>query len=88
MDIATFPKNATQEVRAQLVMLDGRPFASLRVFAATRDGKGCPTKHGLALSVDSLPALEEAVQKLRAAATDPASFLPQATDNGSVKTMT
>jgi hypothetical protein len=74
MIVATFPKNATQEVRAQLGEYRGHPTASLWVFVATRDGETIPTKYGLSLGVESLPALEEAVQKLRRAAQDPASF--------------
>ena len=73
MIVHSFPKNATQEVRAALGEYRGCRVASLWVFAASRDGI-VPTRHGLSLSVESLPQLEAAVQKLRAAAIDPASF--------------
>jgi hypothetical protein len=74
MVVATFAKNATQEIHAQLTEYKGQRVASLWVFAATTNGKPVPTKSGLSLSVDSLPELEEAVQALRAAASNPASF--------------
>lgn len=75
MLIASFTKNGSEEVRAQLQMHQGRPTASLWVFGANGDGSAYPKKgKGIALSADLLPALEDAVQKLRAAAANPASF--------------
>lgn len=75
MVIASFQKNGSEEVRAQLAHVAGRPIASLRVWE-TRGGRTFPSPtKGLALSVDHLPALEDAIQKLRAAATNPASFV-------------
>lgn len=74
MDVAVFQKNGSEEVRAQLATIGGRPCASLRVYE-TRNGRTFPSRtKGLAFSIDALPALEEAVQALRAAALDPASF--------------
>ena len=74
MVVASFPKNGSEEVRAQLGEYRGRSVASLWVFAVTRNGDSVPTKHGLSLAVESLPALEEAVRALREAAKHPASF--------------
>jgi hypothetical protein len=74
MDIAVFQKNGSEEVRAQLATVGGRPVASLRVYE-TRNGRTFPSRtKGLAFAVESLPALEEAVRELREAAKNPASF--------------
>ena len=78
MLVATFPKNNSQEIRAQLGTYAGRPVASLWVFAATTDGEPVATRYGLSLGVESLPALEDAVHKLREAAKNPAAFEPTA----------
>jgi hypothetical protein len=74
MLVATFPKNASHEVRAQLGTYAGRPVVSLWVFAATREGEPVATRYDLSLGVESLPALEEAVHALREAAKNPAAF--------------
>lgn len=72
MLIASFPKNGSEEVRAQLQMHEGKSTASLWVFGVTTDGRGYAKKgKGIALSADLLPALEDAVRQLRAAAADP-----------------
>lgn len=65
--VCEFSKNQREVIRAQIGEFDGKPVASLWVYAEARSGGMFPTKKGLSLSTDSLPQLEDAVRQLRAA---------------------
>jgi Transcriptional Coactivator p15 (PC4) len=61
-----WPKNSREEVRASLTTYRGHRLADIRVYVADDgDGDGDhPTKKGLAVRVQDLPRLREAVDAL------------------------
>lgn len=67
--VYTFPKSATQQVRARLTSWKGREYADLRVFAES-EGEYVPTKKGLSVRVEDIPKLVDAVAALRRAADE------------------
>ena len=62
--VYAWPKNSLEEVRATLSTFKGRRLADLRVWTTDEDR---PTKKGLAVRVEDLPRLLEAVEALIAA---------------------
>jgi hypothetical protein len=63
--IATIEKNAIEQLRVELSEYQGHNLISLRIWAnydSSTDDKH-PTKKGLALRVEKLPELIEALQK-------------------------
>jgi len=63
--VSSFPKNALEEVRAQIVNYKGYDLIDLRVWALKKDGDGVvATKKGITLSIELLPALKKAVLAL------------------------
>lgn len=64
--VHTFPKNAHEEVWAYLQEYRGHQLAHVRVFTVDEQGDH-PTRRGLALKVEDLPELVEAVAALCAA---------------------
>lgn len=65
--VYVWAKNSREEVRATLKTWKGHELADLRVWMADDDDVDHPTKRGLALRVDDLPKLREAVEALIAA---------------------
>jgi Transcriptional Coactivator p15 (PC4) len=60
-----WPKNSREEVRAMLTTFKGHRLADIRVYAASDDDDGDhPTRKGIAVRVEDLPKLLEAVQAL------------------------
>lgn len=57
-----------QEIRISLSKFKGRTFADVRLFLCNRAGEVVPTRKGIAIPVERLAELEEAVLKLRNAA--------------------
>jgi Transcriptional Coactivator p15 (PC4) len=68
--VFTFPKNSREEVRATLTVFRGHRLADLRVWRADAEDTDHPTKRGIAVRVEDLPRLLEAVQALVAAAAE------------------
>jgi hypothetical protein len=68
--VACFGKNTREEVRAALTAFGGYRLADLRIWVEDREGEPCPTKKGLAVRVEHLPALRDAVEALIAAAAE------------------
>ena len=67
MLIASFPKNHRHEVQAALSEWEGKPTATLWVFALTQNGPKA-TRQGLSIARDQLPDLKRAVDALTEAA--------------------
>lgn len=59
--IAKIEKNNTEEVRVQLRKWKDRWNIDVRVYYPEKNGTMAPAKAGIALSVDKLPELEEAI---------------------------
>lgn len=60
--IASFPKNATEEVRLELRQIRRRDILDIRVWAAIPEvGEKIPTGRGLSLEVSHLKDLKKAV---------------------------
>jgi len=59
------PKNAAEEVRVALSEFRGASLIDLRIFADLGDGDRHPTKKGLALRIDRLPQLIDALERAR-----------------------
>lgn len=62
--VAVIPKNSRQEIRVGLREFRGAKFVDLRIFAefaGTTDARS-PTKEGVAIAFDRLPAVIEALQ--------------------------
>jgi hypothetical protein len=63
--VYSFPKNAREEIRATLTTFKGFRLADVRVYCADDNGDGDhPTRKGIAVRVEDLPKLLEAVQAL------------------------
>ena len=62
--VYVFSKNSREEVRACLTSFKGHRLADLRVYAADENDVDHPTRKGIAVRVDDLPKLLEAVQAL------------------------
>ena len=61
--IATFDKNASEEVRVQLREFRGHQLLDMRVYFRPDDGsEPRPTRKGLSVSINLMPKLLEAVQ--------------------------
>lgn len=60
--IAAIPKNSREELRVTLDHFRGHDLLNLRVWYDA-DGEMRPGKHGLAVRLDLLPTLIEALQK-------------------------
>lgn len=65
--VYSWPKNSREEVRATLSTFKGRQLADLRVYRADENDVDRPTRKGLAVRVEDLPKLLEAVEALIAA---------------------
>lgn len=63
-----FPKNAREEVRATLSTFRGHRIADVRVYIADEVGDAIPTRKGLSIRIEELPALRDAVDALLEAA--------------------
>jgi hypothetical protein len=61
--VYAWPKNGREEVRATLTEYRGYRLADLRVYADD-DGQDVPTKKGIAVRVEDLPRLRDAVEAL------------------------
>jgi len=70
--IASFRKNAMEEVRASLSDYKGKTYLDIRVFYRDEEGEWKPTKKGITIAPDLLPELEKAVAALRDAIEQPA----------------
>ncbi len=69
LHIATVPKNGVEEVRVALSSYQGHALVDLRVYAEFGDDdERRPTKKGVALKVERLPALIGALQAAEAEA--------------------
>jgi len=68
--IATLPKNRRETIRVALEAYRGIELVDVRVMAALDDDTGLtvPTKKGISLRVEQLPALIEALQDAEAEA--------------------
>jgi hypothetical protein len=65
--VAEFPRTFREVVRAELFRVGTQPGAQLRIFAWTPGGMR-PTRRGVAVAIDKLPALRAAVTALEDAA--------------------
>lgn len=66
--VASFSKNSSEEVRAQLTSYRGYDLIDLRVWALRGEGlEGIATRKGLTLSIELLPELKKAVVALEKA---------------------
>jgi hypothetical protein len=63
LHIATVQKNAREELRIILTEFKGYRLCSMRVFFEAKDGAMRPGKAGLAIRVEKLPDLIEALSK-------------------------
>ncbi|MBP2294712.1 hypothetical protein [Azospirillum rugosum] len=65
--IATLPKNRRQEIRVRIGTYKGHRFADVRIFSdppSDRSALGrVPTRRGVAVAVDALPDLINALRK-------------------------
>ena len=61
---AVFRKNATEEVRVSLEDFKGHRLVNIRVWFTGDDGEMRPGKQGLALRVEMLPAMLDALGKV------------------------
>ena len=69
--VARFQKNASEEVRAQIIKYKGHDLIDVRVWVPRQDRPGeNPTKKGLTLNIELLPQLKDAVLKLETALRD------------------
>lgn len=63
--LASFQKNAMEEVRLSLTEYKGHQLVDLRVyFQPLSSGEAYPTKKGLTISVDVFPELKDAIVKV------------------------
>lgn len=62
--VYVFSKNSREQVRASLTTFKGLRLADLRVFSVDENDVEQPTRKGIAVRVDHLPKLLEAVQAL------------------------
>lgn len=61
--VAIVPKNSREEVRVRLSTFHGQRLADVRVFVdSDRSDDRVPTKKGVSVQLDTLPALIEALQ--------------------------
>lgn len=60
--IATIPKNSREEVRISLSEFRGVDLINLRIWFDAKDGDKRPSKDGLALRLEKLPDLIQALQ--------------------------
>jgi hypothetical protein len=66
--IATIEKNKTEEIRVSLSTFNGYDLANIRVWFRTDDGDMRPGKAGLAIRLEKLPAVIQALTDLEAEA--------------------
>ena len=59
--------SAGEEVRASVSTFQGRRYVDLRVYFTGADSEAHPTRKGIAVAVEQLSELAEAVRRLRAA---------------------
>lgn len=62
--VATFPKNAREEVRISLSQYGGHNLANLRVWYQADDEQMKPGRHGLAIRLEKLAELRDALDRL------------------------
>ena len=62
--IASFAKNAMEEVQVSLTEYLGRDLVDIRTYYTDDEGEKKPTRKGISLSVDLFPALKDAVLKV------------------------
>lgn len=65
--VYSFARNPLEEVRASVTVFKGKEYVDLRIYFKGDDGEYRPSKKGLALPLEILPELEEAVRRLRQA---------------------
>ena len=70
--VYSWPKNSREEVRASLTTFRGRRLADIRCYIADERDVDHPTRKGLAIRVEDLPKLREALDALIAAAREAA----------------
>jgi hypothetical protein len=66
--IATIEKNKTEEIRVSLTKFRAYDLASIRVWFQADDGEMRPGKSGLAVRLEKLPAIIQALTDLEAEA--------------------
>ena len=66
-------KNSAETVRCGLSTFRGHRLADIRVWVEREHGQFVPTRKGIALSVDLLPDLAEAIQLLQEAVKEAAA---------------
>ena len=66
--VSTLSKNGRGELRAYVQEFNGRDLAHVRYFMRDKEGRARPTKKGIAVDVQELPKLADAVKALLAAA--------------------
>lgn len=75
--VAEFPKNDREKVRVSVREWKRRRYGSIRVwFKGKAPDTWFPGKAGISLSVDLLPQLEQAIQKLREAVNGDGENVP------------
>jgi Transcriptional Coactivator p15 (PC4) len=62
--VYAWPRSMDSEVRATLTTYKGLRLADVRVYRADADDRDHPTRKGIAIRVEDLPKLLEAVQAL------------------------
>ena len=69
MNIATFRKNAREEIRVSLDQIHGLTLVNMRTWYLSDGGEMWPGKQGLAVRPELLPELVQALTKAADAAT-------------------
>jgi len=57
----TFAKNSQEEVRVSVGRFKGRDILNIRVYYETDDGRKCPSKKGLAMSLSLVSKLKAGI---------------------------
>jgi hypothetical protein len=63
-------RRRNEEIRVTLSRYEGRPIVDVRIFFVTSTGHMQPSKKGIALSVNRLPALFKSIEKAYGKAID------------------
>lgn len=63
MNVASIRKNAREELRVSVETFKGVPLVNLRVWFQAEDGDMRPGKQGVALRVELLPDLRQALER-------------------------
>ena len=68
MNVASIRKNAREELRVSVETFKGVPLVNLRVWFQAEDGDMRPGKQGVALRLELLPELRQALERAAAEA--------------------